>query len=310
MLRLAPTITPFKPRFPSLLGVPDGMIYHYTSVDAFKSIMTSRSFLMTHYLDFAHHPNGDKNEIVRAADIYEEYVRPLWGKAQIPEMRQIIGDMYVLSTCARANNRHLWNEYAQQGSGVVIALDARGLYEVYGNYDGRVTPASIGMSRMDYDIASYRKLCAQSVEGLQPLDDTILREKILSGEVVQAESNPTEILHKYVPNYAVYAEKRKGPLGLLSLQKDTAYKDEQETRIIHYPNMIHEGHLELDLDFKKPWQKKPRAILPLSDGHQHIVKKIISLETCNIKKNEVQFWINQTGFTGISIQVLESASLK
>ena len=60
-------MTPYTTQPITLKGIPSGILYHYTTIQAFKKIIESQIFLMSHYTNVA-----DNTEIVWAFRIFEE----------------------------------------------------------------------------------------------------------------------------------------------------------------------------------------------------------------------------------------------
>jgi hypothetical protein len=270
-------------------------------VEVLRHVLRNRAFLMTHYKDFAHNPNGDSNEITWAMQEHDRHTASLYGDRMI-STEAILGDLYAFSTCVRPDNLHLWEQYAQRGKGVAIGIDARGLYQWFGSMRGFGAQGYIGMTRMDYDQEAFQALCAQSVEGFAPFDWTSLERKIADGEIQQQPGeNATELLKTHVPYYSEYCEQRTQVLGYVALQKWNDFRHEEETRIIHHP-LVHKP-LPYDHIKRRDWQQKSRAFLPIAFEGHHVLPELVTTQH-GPTPSELAALLKEERFSGVAVRQL------
>ncbi len=290
----------YTSRFPPLKGIPEGILYHYTSAEVFKKIIRTGRLLMTHYKDFASHPSGDANEIVWAANEYYRCVSPLFGERNV-SIQKLIGSIYVLSTAARRDNAHLWHTYGDQNRGIVLGIDARALYGLMGSYGEK--KGYIGIAPMSYDPSKYTAICERAVAWLTPFDWSILEQKIKSGEVITDGANATALLQEHIPGYRDFCVNRDEALGIISMQKGEAYRDEEETRVMHH-TLIHRL-LSLDPHFHQPWQKHLRAVLPVANAGYHWLAEIVITAECMMDERAIKETLDEAGLVGIAVKRMD-----
>ncbi len=241
----------------TLKGVPNGVVYHYTTYESFRKIIKSGHFLMTHYKDFE-----DKDELVWALDYYSNLVSNLFvPKLALEELRP--HSFYVFSTCLRENNAYLWEEYASSQNnnydGVVIGINVTNLYEHFS-----VKRNLINLSAVDYDRNAFMAICQESITGLSPI---ALAAPINLPKPINFD-NPQEALQHF-PGYKEYEAKRKLPLGMATLQKQPEYAKEEEVRLIHWPHEIH------NLLCIRKIKNSEKAALPWIIENNHLITEVI-----------------------------------
>ena len=119
-----------------LTNTRETMLYHYTSIDALKSILQEATtekgicFWATRFDCFA-----DKAEYLLGIEVIkrllpklEERLNPDRRMASSFDIERIIGDVtlpfpYIVSFTDKDDNGYLWEEYAKRETGVVLGLD-------------------------------------------------------------------------------------------------------------------------------------------------------------------------------------------
>ena len=247
-------MTPYTTQPITLKGIPSGILYHYTTIQAFKKIIESQIFLMSHYTNVA-----DNTEIVWAFRIFEEKFGHLFPPKIL--LKKIIPDQFfIFCTCKRSNNLSLWQNYASNGRGVVIAINAAALYHFYGAAEDK--GGNILMSSMDYDNDAFIKLCSDTAQSLRPV-------ALYTPINWQKPLQPADLLK--IPGYAEYKKETQPILGKVTLQKNSSFSHEEEVRIVHWPFPHGENY---PLEIRQQGTKR-KAVLPFSDGGGHLLNSVI-----------------------------------
>ena len=263
----------------TLKGIDRGIIYHYTNHDTFKKIIRSQYFLMSNYPDL----KGDSEELIWAFDTYHAITKHLFPEF-LDNGKVLPKEFYVLSTCIRENNEHLWIEYAENFTGVVIGIQANALFKLYNRQNSQ-----IHMSPMFYDTKRFIDLCKQSVLGLKPI---IMRAPINFPENIN--EYPSEMRNSMIldmiPEYREFTNNnlRNEVLGDITLQKNEKYKKEEEVRILHSTYYRLNEPLEI-----KNINGKNKAVLPLVIENNHLISEIIVTPHCKMTVGEIKRHLRQ-----------------
>jgi hypothetical protein len=269
-------LSPFQHEGTVLKGIPDGIIYHYTNLLAFRKIIENGVFHLTHYRDLK-----DNKELVWALDHYTNMIKKLFPSNFL--FTSLVPDeYYIFCTCKRRDNRFLWERYAsidaQPYSGIVLGINAGALYQYYNR-----TNRFIDMTPMDYDPDNFLRLCEESVEGLLPINFS----GIAPSDDWQSwtSERKVEFLMK-ASGYREYRAKRNPPLEALFLQKGREFAPEEEIRILNWPE-IHKQLPKMDSEHGK------KTVLPWRMKNGHFIVEIISTDRCEWDEKRISRYLRR-----------------
>lgn len=205
-----------------LKGIPKGVVYHYTNIDNFWKIINSKNFWLSNYTDL----KGDNEEMVWPFDVFNSSIKHIFPK-NLSFEKVKPETCYVLCTCIREDNEHLWKEYSGNFTGVAIGIDIENLYHYYHYQHG------IQMSPLEYDENKFINLCHEKMSGLNPVDfgSTCSFPPDIKDQSFETKK---EYLYKN-PEYNKFVIARDPIFKTIGMQKRERFKLEEEVRIIYCP---------------------------------------------------------------------------
>lgn len=198
--------------FATLDDRPKGFLYHYTSFEAFESIVRSNELRLSDYRYL-----NDTSDCTHA---FEFLSAGLASTSIHGALRTIVDETvaesqrqrpqyFVLCFSMRVDDVEQWHKYADHAAGMTLALQPAGFLELYAQH---LRAASLG--GVIYDDAVKRDSIALT---LQLLDQLIRRD--LSD-------------HTFIADAYQYIVRSILLLGLLPKFKHSAYANETETRLV------------------------------------------------------------------------------
>jgi hypothetical protein len=222
---------PLRRDLPNLDLGKEGLIYHYTTAANFINIANSKELWLTHFKK-----QKDQTELNMAFDLLEALFKAAaWKNARIKTAIEMMvfntlkrpEDAYISCFCADFKNQYLWDNYAEAGKGVVLALDAYEIASAYTGYNSDPPypvkeilfyPVNYGFNLVNFD-KEVRK-----IRGM----DTI--EKIKQTLVIKTAPDL-----KKIENFEYNKEIIVALWIKALLAKNAKFTAEKEWRIIHYP---------------------------------------------------------------------------
>lgn len=278
MMRL---LSPFQGAKIILKGISDDTIYHYTSLLAFRKIIESGVFHLTHYREL--HKLRDDKELTWAFDYYIKTISKLFPPNF--NFEELLPDeYYIFCTCKRRDNRFLWENYASSNdrycSGIVLGINAAAIYQHYS-----VNSHFIDMTPMDYNPEKFMRLCDESFEGLFPVSVNVV--SMPDDHTNWTRDKQQEYLHR-IPGYKEFIIKREVPAGELMMQKGREFLFEEEVRILNWPEI----HKRLP---KMATEAGEKTILPWKLNNGHFISEIIRTDNCKWDEKRISRYLRRCG---------------
>jgi len=271
-------LSPFQQAKIVLNGIPDDTVYHYTSLLAFRKIIESGVFHLTHYRELK-----DNNELIWAFDYYINMIRKLFPPNF--EFNNLLPDeYYIFCTCKRRDNRFLWENYASAEdrtySGIVLGINAAAMYQHYS-----INSRFIDMAPMDYDPEKFIRLCNESFKGAPSVSVNVVA---MPDDCADWTTEEQQEYLRRIPGYKEFATKREIPAGELTMQKGREFSYEEEVRILNWPEI----HKRLP---KVVTERGEKTVLPWKLNNGHFISEIIRTDNCEWDEKRISRYLRRHG---------------
>jgi len=210
----------------SLADPPPPVLYHYTSLEAFRAIMRTCRIRATHYLGFADREElrFGVNGLLDALRRYrgDPSTRALQGRL-LAELESFVTtdlDVYVLSLTGEVDSPWHWSKYARRG--VAIGFDFKAVGEGFQTDE----PRPVGAPGVDRDPSNRLMRCRYA--GSFDLQSLVAERFFGPNSYVAAFASPWKLAHEIMWNALAVAVYQ-----VICTIKRESFQDEREWRVVH-----------------------------------------------------------------------------
>jgi hypothetical protein len=257
------------------------IIYHYCSLEAFHSIITTKSFRL-----FSLSSSNDRKELTEAKRILDNVLRQKKYKSINKFHSSKPDEFYSLSCTSKRDSALLFNKYADNDKGVCLGIDIEvfekylkntSLMDLYLGYF--FFPEVIyGDNQKKNEIEKYLDEKLRYIEQPEKVDAKELYELLVDGS---SEQDKEILLRKFV--YPTALSRFKPKLKIIN------YEDEAEARMLFCRSQfqLYKNHLKNPLNRAYNALIKRAENLKMNNPPKFIFKSGVKREYIELKMNAI-----------------------